>query len=233
MEQNNISSKQIWFGILLVVLLTAGYFIADQFTFNKESDVRQEIVKEIVKEVILKKPSCPDTTDSFNTLKDSGQVVVLAKNLNTYGENGAFVNPKVTVVKSTGSGSQIACGYLLVKAHGSNGRPLQVQWEHPYVKPGQFGGHLETENSIIPKKDGKANEFLFNLSTINYKLANSDTEVRKADWAALLNVSDKIQFEIALNTIDKAGVLEEVSIIYQCWSPETGQITHDCRLSVE
>ena len=55
MEQNNISSKQIWFGILLVVLLTAGYFIADQFTFNKESDVRQEIVKEIVKEELVKR----------------------------------------------------------------------------------------------------------------------------------------------------------------------------------
>ena len=41
------------------------------------------------------------------------------------------------------------------------------------------------------------------------------------------------QFEIALNTIDKAGTLDEVSVAYQCWSPENGQITHDCKLSVE
>src|SRR3989344_3736586 len=183
MEQNNISSKQIWFGILLVVLLTAGYFVADQFAFNKESAVREQIVKE--------------------------------------------------VVKSTGSGSQIACGYLYVKGHGENSRPLQVQWEHHYVKPGQFGGHIETKNSIIPQTDGKTNEFLFNLSKIDYKLSNSDTEIRRADWAALLNVSDRIQFEVSLNTIDKAGILEEVSIAYQCWSPETGQITQDCRLSIE
>ena len=233
MEQNNISSKQIWFGILLVVLLTAGYFVADQFAFNKESAVREQIVKEVVKEVILKKPSCTDTTESFSALKNSGQIVTLVKNLNTYGENGAFVNSKFTIVKSTGSGSQIACGYLYVKGHGENGRPLQVQWEHPYVKPGQFGGHIETKNSVIPQTDGKTNEFLFNLSKIDYKLSNSDTEIRRADWAALLNVSDRIQFEVSLNTIDKAGILEEVSIAYQCWSPETGQITQDCRLSIE
>jgi len=122
---------------------------------------------------------------------------------------------------------------LYVKAHGKDGRDLQVQWEHPYVKPGQFGGHIETKNSITPQIDGGSSEFLFNLSKIYYKLSNPDIEIRQADWAALLNVSDRIQFEVALNTIDKSGTLEEVSIAYQCWSPETGQITHDCRLSAE
>ena len=215
--------------IILAIGLVAMWFAS---LFTKE-DSKEDIAKEIVKEIVVKKPSCPDTTDTFNTLRNSGQIVTLVTNLNTYGENGAFVNPKITVIKSTGSGSQIACGYLYVKAHGKDGRALQVQWEHPYVKPGQFGGHLETRDSIIPQVDGEAGEFLFNLSKINYKLANSDTEIRRADWASLLNVSDRIQFEIALNTIDKAGILEEVSIVYQCWSPETGQITHDCKLSVE
>ena len=215
--------------IILAIGLVAMWFAS---LFTKE-DSKEDIAKEIVKEIVVKKPSCPDTTDTFNTLRNSGQIVTLVTNLNTYGENGAFVNPKITVIKSTGSGSQIACGYLYVKAHGKDGRALQVQWEHPYVKPGQFGGHLETRDSIIPQVDGEAGEFLFNLLKINYKLANSDTEIRRADWASLLNVSDRIQFEIALNTIDKAGILEEGSIVYQCWSPETGQITHDCKLSVE
>jgi len=230
MEQNNISSKQIWFGIFLVILLTASYLIAGQFTFNRDSNTTQKLVGEVIKEVILKKPSCPDTTDAFNTLKNAGQVVVLTKNRNTYGENGFFVNSKITVIKSTGSGSQVACGYLFVKAHGSDGRPLQVKWENPYVKPGQFGGHLQTGDSIIPQEDGKAKEFLFNLSKINYRF---EGETRQADWAALLNVSNKIEFEIALNTTDKGGTIDEVSIAYQCWSPETGQVTHDCKLSIE
>jgi len=233
MSQNNISSKQIWFGILLVLLLTAGYFIADQITISKEGGVRQELIKDVVKEVILKKPSCPNTTEAFYSLRDSGQLVTLMRDLNTYGENGAFVNPKITIVKSTGVGSQIACGYLYIKAYGANERPIQVQWEHPFVKPGQFGGHLETKNSIVPVVNGESSEFLYNLSKIEYKITNASSEIRHADWAALLNVSDRIQFELALNTIDKAGVLAEVSIAYQCWSPETGQVTQDCRLNIE
>lgn len=215
--------------IILAIGLAAMWFAS---LFTKE-DSKEDIAKEIINEIVVKKPSCPDTTDSFNALRDSGQIVTLAKNLNTYGENGAFVNSKFTIVKSTGAGSQIACGYLYVKAHGENDRLLQVQWEHPYVKPGQFGGHIETKNSVIPQEEGKTDEFLFNLSKIEYKESNSDTEIRRADWVALLNVSDRIQFEVSLNTIDKSGTLEEASIAYQCWSPETGQITHDCRLSVE
>lgn len=228
-----MKSKYITIAIQLIFIFGLGIAaIWVTSLVNKEAP-SEEVIREIVKEVVLKKPSCPDTTDAFFTLKDSGQLVTLAKNLNTYGENGAFVNSKITVVKSTGSGSQIACGYLYVKAHGKDGRALQVQWEHPYINPGQFGGHLETKNSIVPQIYGETNEFLFNLSKINYKLSNSSVEIRQADWAALLNVSDHIQFEVALNTVDRAGTLEEVSIAYQCWSPETGQITHDCRLSVE
>ena len=62
---------------------------------------------------------------------------------------------------------------------------------------------------------------------------NNTSEIEKADWAALFNVTNKIKFEIALNTTDPRGTLDEVSIAYQCWSPETGQITHDCRMEVE
>lgn len=217
--------------VSLVLIVTS--FIQESSSEKDKEDFKEEIVKEIVKEVILKKPSCPDTTDAFYKLKNSGQIVTLAENLNSYGENGYFVNKKFTVVKSTGSGSQIACGYLYVKAHTRENKPLQFKWEHPYIKPGQFGGHIETGNSIIPSTNNEGTELLFNLSKINYRIKNNDSETRKADWAALLNVSDETQFDIALNTIDKTGILDEVSIAYQCWSPETGEITRDCKLMVE
>lgn len=222
-------------GLQLFAILAIGIaavWVSSFFTNEKSQEVKEEIVKEVVKEVILKRPSCPDTTDSFGTLRDSGQVVSLVKGLNSYGENGDFVNKKFVITKSTGSGSQIACGYLYVKAH-AKGRQLQLRWEHPYIKPGQFGGHLETDNSIISSTNESHTELLYNLSKILYWTGDGDTEKRSADWAALLNVTDRIQFEIALNTTDKTGVIDEVSIVYQCWSPETGQITHDCKLAVE
>jgi hypothetical protein len=233
----NVKIKALIQILIILAIGLAAMWFSSLFTKETPTDsaeIAKEVVKEVVKEIVLKKPSCPNTTEAFETLKNNGQTVTLAKDRNTYGDgNGAFVNPKITVVKSTGSGSQIACGYLYVQAQGSNGRLLQVEWEHPYVKPGQFGGHIQTSNSIIPMIDGETNKFLFNLSNINYRLKNSDTEVLHADWAALLNVSNRIQFDLSLNTADKGGRLDEVSIVYQCWSPETGQITHDCRLSVE
>lgn len=232
------TNKKASFGFSVVVIIVAIILIAvsffQQILSEKNTEkVKGEIASEVVKEIVLQKPSCPSTTESFYALRDSGQIVTLARDLNTYGKNSVFINPKITIVRSTGVGSQIACGYLYVKAYGANKRPLQTQWEHPFVKPGQFGGHLETKNSIIPAKSGKSSEFLYGLSKMEYKTTNSSSEISLADWSALLNVSNRIQFEIALNTIDESGNIEEVSIVYQCWSPETGKITHDCRLSVE
>jgi len=232
MEQNNITSKQIWVGILLVLILIGGYLLADQFNSNRQNKDKQDAIKEVVKEVIIKRPTCPDTFASFEELRNTGQIVTLAKNLNSYGQNNQFVNAKYTLVKSVGTGSQIACGYLYVKAH-VDGRPLQLQWEHPYVKPGQFGGHIITDNAISNKEVSSTTELLFNLSNINYRVDVNTSETNKADWAALFNVTDRISFEVALNTTSSSGMIDEVSVAYQCWSPETGQVTHDCRLEVE
>lgn len=218
--------------LIIIAIGAAAIFLTSIFTGNKTSS-KEEIAQEIIKEVVLKKPSCPNTSDSFISLKETGQIVTLVKNHNSYGENGYFVNPKVTVVKSLGSSSQIACGYLYIKAHTNQGKSLQLTWEHPYIKPGQFGGHIDVSESIIPYSNSESNEFLFNLSDIKYREKNTSSELMKADWAALLNVSDRIEFILALNTAHKTGTLEEVSIVYQCWSPETGQITHDCKLTTE
>jgi len=232
MEQNNITSKQVWVGILLVSILIAGYWLADRLTSDKENKDKQDVIKEVIKEIIVKRPTCPDASTSFDELKNASQIVTLAKDLNSYGQNNQLINTKYTLVKSVGSGSQIACGYLYVKAHVGN-RPLQLEWEHPYVKPGQFGGHIITENAIVNREVASTTELLFNLSNITYRIDNNTSEIEKADWAALFNVTNKIKFEIALNTTDPRGTLDEVSIAYQCWSPETGQITHDCRMEVE
>ena len=215
----------------MIILAIGVGFVLFSSSFNKEKP-SEEIVREIIKEVVKHKPTCQNTSDYFAGLKQNpDSFVVLAKDFKSYGANGLFTNIKRTVVKSPSSGSQIACGYLFVKAQ-SGGRPLQQQWQHPYVKPGQFGGHLSLKNTIVNIEKENTTELLFNLSNIVYTETLS-SEVRKADWAALLNVSDRTDFDIALSTTDPDGIINEISIAYQCWSPETGQITQDCRLSVE
>jgi hypothetical protein len=218
----------------IFLILAIGIFSIWFASLFVKGEKSEDIAKEVVEQIFIKKPSCPSTSSGFSAIRETGQIVSLAENINSYGSaEGNFVNPKITVVNSSGSGSEVSCGYLYVKAHGKNGRPLQLEWEHPYVKPGQFGGHLITNESILPSINKEAEEFLFNLSSISYKETNAQSDLRKADWAALLNVSDRIVFEIALNTTDTEGVLEDVSIVYQCWSPETGQITKDCKLTTE
>lgn len=226
-----MSKRYIQVGIQVLIILAIGVgFVLFSSSFNKEKPP-EEIVDEIIKEVVRHRPTCPNTSDYFTELKNAGQVVVLAKDFNSYGADGLFANVKRTIIKSTGSGSQIACGYLFVGAKVA-GRPLQQEWEHPYVKPGQFGGHLILDNAIVNSEKDGATELLFNLSNIVYTEELS-SDMRKADWTALLNVSDRTIFDIALSTTDPGGVINEVSIAYQCWSPETGQITHDCRLIAE
>lgn len=217
--------------VQVFIILAIGIgFVWLSSSFSKQKP-QEEIVKEVIKEVILKRPSCPNTSEYFTELKNAGQIVVLAKNLNSYGIDGNFVKVKRTIVKSVGSGSQIACGYLYVKAHVA-GRALQEKWEHPYVKPDEFGGHLIIDSAIVNKGEAGATELIFNLGNINYTEILS-SETRKADWAALLNVSDRTTFDTALSTTNESGIIDEVSIAYQCWNPETGQTTHDCRLITE
>lgn len=227
-----MNKRYIQAGIQVLIILAIGVgFVWFSSSFNKEKP-QEEIVREIIKEVVKHRPTCPNTSDYFSELrKNPEQIVILAKDLSSYGVGGRFVNIKRTIVRSTGFGSQIACGYLFVKAQAA-GRPLQQEWEHPYVKPGQFGGHFVLDNAIVNSERDGATELLFNLSNIVYTEELS-SEVRKADWVALLNVSDRTDFDIALSTTDPGGVINEVSIVYQCWSPETGQITQDCRLIAE
>ena len=99
MEQNKITTNQIWFGIFLVCLLIAGYIFAGKFIFRNEEKNQQDVIKEVIKEIIIRRPVCPDTSTSFEELKNSGQIVMLAKGLNSYGQAGELINNKYNIIK--------------------------------------------------------------------------------------------------------------------------------------
>jgi len=202
-------------------------FFTNKFSNGKSS---AEIVKETISEVIIKRPVCPSTTDEYNNLRKTGQTVIIAKDFNSYAANSEFVKTKIVTVETNGTGSQVACGYLFVRAHTNNGQ-LQQEWEHPYIKPGQFGGHMLTNNAITNNVVRGKTELLYNLANIKYHEKLNLQEIREADWVALLNVTNYIQFNIAFNTTNITGILDEISITYKCWNPETGKETNDCHLS--
>src|SRR3989344_5870948 len=122
----------------LILVFVVGFAVIRVGAFLVGGKSNEEIVREVVKEVILKRPTCPDSSEAYQELKTTGKTLQLVKNLSSYGKDGFFVNEKVVITKRTGSGSQIACGYLYSKARVGN-RSLRPD-ENFYVKPGQFGG---------------------------------------------------------------------------------------------
>ena len=139
--------------------------------------------------------------------------------------SGSFADEKYISVSRTGSGSEIACGYLYINA-GVGKRPLIN--EDVYIVPQGFGGHLESSVAIVNQVVNSSTEMIFSLDNIQYRYAQT---IYTANWAALLNVANQITFEIALNTSNPEGHINEVGIAYKCWNPQTGDVTTDCHLA--
>lgn len=211
--------------IQIIVILAIGsgsIWIASLFS-PKQKDETMPVV------------NCPLDTQSYQTTSSLKHVVLLT-NKSSYGVNGSFSGHEYNVVlKRTGLNSKIACGYLFYKISiGDN--PINQKYENLYMTPTdskQFGGHIipDEKNSIkISEVDGKT-EILIPLNNINYD-GTERLNFKQADWVSLLNVTNQMSFNIALNTIKTLGHIDSVEIAYKCWNPETGEETKDCELEV-
>jgi len=151
-----------------------------------------------------------------------------------FAENGGFVNSEIIITKNETQKSKVACGYILIRAGTLTNGSLQ-SWENVYINPSGFGGHINSENHIGRGDSREFSEYLFPLNKIRYwktRTERAKNNLSTADWGVLLNVSDTVEFNIALNTEDKTGFVDELSIAYKCWNPNTGEENNDCSLQV-
>lgn len=160
--------------------------------------------------------------------------VSLISDASTYGkEDGSFAKHIISL-RRKGLKSQIACGYLFYRVSVGN-RSIQQEYENLYMRSvnSQFGGHIlpNAEDTIRNENLSNKTEILIPLETISYD-GKERKDIHKADWASLLNVSDQIDFELALNTTNKLGRIDSVEIAYKCWNQKTGEETKDCELEV-
>lgn len=178
--------------------------------------------------------ACPKDIRAFKELKEKGQMVkLIPEPKNMYARRGVFVNAETVVTKNETKDSKIACGYLYVKAHTQNG-PL-ASYQDVYINPDNFGGHINSHadnNQFGPGDGNERSEYLFLLDDIKYWKSKNRGDVLNADWASLLNVSPEVTFIIALNAEDpsNSGYMDEVSIVYKCKNPTTGEENFDCKL---
>ena len=174
----------------------------------------------------------PDFASYSELTQQSGHVVkLIGERKNMYAAGGKFVNSEVVLAKSETATSKVACGYLFVRAGTTNDGALQ-KWQNLYINPNGFGGHINPESAVSVNDGEGYSEYLYALNKIQYWPNHSRQEIRTADWAALLNVSETVPFDIAFNGEDKTGFIDEVSIAYKCWNPVTGEENSDCRLEV-
>lgn len=185
---------------------------------------------------LYKSITCPDDIAAYNALhENSSQVVkLIPKRKSMFAANGKFINSQIVIIKNETEESKVACGYLLVRAGTTSNGALR-SWENVYINPNNFGGHINSENQIGLGDGREFSEYIFPLNKIQYWKTRVDKargNLSSADWASLLNVSEKVSFEIALNTNERTGFIDEVSIAYKCWNPATGEENNGCKLVV-
>ncbi len=174
---------------------------------------------------------------SYKTLSErEGHVVTLIDSRkNMFAESGEFVNSQIVITKNETEESKVACGYLFVKSGTTSYGPLRT-WENLYINPNEFGGHINSENQFGPGDSRNYSEYVFALNSMEYWRNRSERikgNLLKADWAALLNVQNTVSFDIALNTEDKTGFIDQLAIAYKCWNPKTGEENDGCKINIQ
>jgi len=180
--------------------------------------------------------TCPADLASYSTLlENNGKAVKLISDRKSmFASNGRFINSQIVVTKNETKESKVACGYLMVRA-GTTSNGAFRSWENVYINPNNFGGHINSENQIGRGDGREFSEYVFPLNKIEYWKTRADRargNLSNADWASLLNVSEKVYFEIAMNSNNRTSFIDEVSIAYKCWNPITGEENSDCGLTV-
>lgn len=236
MEQktDKASLKDLIAGIVLFAVIGALFILV--VTYGVRVLLIKPNEQEVV-EVLVKQPQCERTVEEYRTLVSNGQSITLLSNAISYaGQGERFVKSYDINLIRSGEG-EVACGYLYAKVSKAN-QSIDEKFDSIYVNPQGLGGHLLRSRSIqIDDPADNFTEVLFPLASIPY-LPNipyrpEAQNFEIANWSKLLNVSQKTAFEVGLSTLSPSGVINELTIAYKCWNPETGEETMGCQLSVE
>lgn len=165
--------------------------------------------------------TCPNDFDSFTNTKNN---VTLLDNKVSSGNEGILKGYKFTV-KRKGLTANIICGYLMYEI-SFGGRPIEQKYMSLFMRPTDslLGGHMwpdENRGAIIKVMDNKT-QVIMPLDTITYD-GTTKHPIKQANWASLLNVSDSMQFQVALSADVKYGNIDLLQIAYKCINKDTGK----------
>jgi len=111
--------------------------------------------------------------------------------------------------------------YLYIEAVVDYGRPL-TSWDDFYFKANNLGGHLITDENLLPIPASAFTRYLYDLRSISYYPSIDDKSERKNKKYSF-NFFDLLKNDTMLNIVaaissDRPGrIMKEVSIYYECF----------------
>ena len=210
----------------ITILVVAFVLVVLSAWFSKK-----ETIVQIPENVLPPKIQCLNNVDSFiNTEKK----LLLIEDKPSNGANGILKGYKITI-KRTGLTDNITCGYLMYEV-SFDGKKIEQDNMALYMRPtnGQFGGHIwrdENRGAIISEPNNFKTQVIMPLDTITY----DDTvkqPIKQVNWASLLNVSDQIEFEVALSADVLNGNIDLIQFAYKCVNKDTGRENDACLLEI-
>ncbi len=178
--------------------------------------------------------TCLSDYDSFEST--TKRVLLLEDKLSN-GTEKTLKGYTVTLQR-TALTSDVACGYLYYTV-SFNHKPIEQKYMVLYMNPsgGQLGGHIfpdENRGAIVNEikaRVGSTTEIVMPLDAITYDGLERQP-IRVSNWAALLNVSNEIKFDIALSADTPLGNIDSVGFAFKCVNKETRKEDDACLISV-
>jgi len=218
-----LTTKEVLQTILILVIAFVLVVLSAWFS-------KRETIVQVPENVLPTKIQCSNDFESFTNTKNKLPVI---ENRPSNGANKILKGYKVTIER-TGLTSDIACGYLMYQV-SFNKQPIEQDNMALFMRPtgSQFGGHIwpdENRGAIISEIDNKT-QVIMPLDTITFD-DTSKQPIKQVNWTSLLNVSDQIEFEVALSADVLNGNLDLVQFAYKCRNKDAGKEDDVCLLKV-
>ncbi|MFZ5982476.1 MAG: hypothetical protein ACOYS2_02825 [Patescibacteria group bacterium] len=230
MERKN--NKNGNFGVTIFLVFLTGILLF--FSFKQgidlersKKDLAEQISKEVsksIKEEIAGaegekgKTKFPD----YDAIKGNNPDLKI-KNINIASD---YVNNKSATIDFDGVEKdyivkgKFSRAYLYIEAFVDNNRPL-TSWDDIYFSMNYMGGHLITDDNLLPVPEGDSSRYLYNLNSISYFPKIKDKEQNKNEkkdmnlfW--MLQDGNPISFHVSVSSNRPGRVIKEASIYYEC-----------------
>lgn len=211
MKGLNKEKLNIFFGYIILIIIGTATSITGIYLIQKIKQPQQVIVEKVDK---------PSQYPDYDAIKgiNPDQKIKFIKFTEGCLENGCINNTPATkdfdgIKKNYLVKGRISRGYLYIEAAVDYGRPL-TNYDDFYFTLDYSGGHLYTDENLLPTPPTDISRYLYDLRSITY--AYRQRVFRDVNFLSLLQNNRIFNIHAAVSSDRQGRVLKEVSIYYQC-----------------